>query len=145
MDARDDKQRRTDFEAYSDDMEPPKPRRRAYADLSERWVPYKQINGISVYHHLEDDAADGVYGGEYMVSAVIRGPPVDVLDVLLGGCSNTTLLGPASEVEVLETSEEGEGEESEGRMDKEVGGMGGRPSSSLFRWLVLITTQDFDI
>lgn len=33
-----------------------------------------------------------------MVSAVVRGSPVDVLDVLMHGSANTTILGPARKV-----------------------------------------------
>ena len=38
--------------------------------------------------------------GEYMVSASIGGSPSSVLDVLLEGSANTTILGPASKVRV---------------------------------------------
>jgi hypothetical protein len=40
-----------------------------------------------------------------MVSTVIRGPPSLVLSVLLHGSSHTTILGPASHVEVVESLE----------------------------------------
>jgi hypothetical protein len=33
---------------------------------------------------------------------VVRGPPGEVLDVLMHGSANTTILGPARKVEVLE-------------------------------------------
>jgi hypothetical protein len=43
-----------------------------------------------------------------MVSASIQGSPAEVLDVLLEGTANTTILGPASTVEVLQADEEGD-------------------------------------
>lgn len=72
--------------------------------LTERWVPYKQVNGVAIYH-LEDPASSipGL-GGEFMVSTTIRGPPSAVLGSLMCESSHTTILGPASEVEVLQNS-----------------------------------------
>ncbi|KAF5830177.1 hypothetical protein DUNSADRAFT_14931 [Dunaliella salina] len=69
--------------------------------LSDRWIPYKQTNGVSIYHHNQSDDATGI-GGEYMASSVVRGSPSDVLDVLMHGSVNTTILGPARTVEVLQ-------------------------------------------
>ncbi len=65
-----------------------------------RWVPYKQTNGVAVYY-LDGPSSSHGLGGEYMVSATVRGSPADVLDVLINGSANTTILGPASRVEVL--------------------------------------------
>lgn len=73
----------------------------------DRWVPYKQTNGVAIYHLEDPDAKTNlseVIGGEFMVAASVRGSPAEVLDVLLGGSSNTTILGPASLVETLESS-----------------------------------------
>lgn len=66
--------------------------------LGDRWVPVKQTNGIAIYH-LDPDGAevDSGMGGEFMVSASIRGAPADVLDVLMEGSANTTILGPGRE------------------------------------------------
>lgn len=36
-----------------------------------------------------------------MVSAVVRGSPMDVLDVLMYGSANTTILGPARKVRTV--------------------------------------------
>ena len=49
-------------------------------------------------------------GGEYMVSASIDGPPGEVLELLMEGSSNTTILGPASKVEVLNSTKDKDGE-----------------------------------
>lgn len=78
-------------------------RRANRAAMSQRWIPYKQTNGVAIYYHQQNDDSTGV-GGEYMVSAVVRGRPNDVLDVLMHGSANTTILGPARKVEVLECS-----------------------------------------
>ena len=51
-------------------------------------------------------------GGEYMVSASIDGPPEEVLELLMEGSSNTTILGPASKVEVLKASKDKDGDMS---------------------------------
>lgn len=48
--------------------------------FSQRWVPWKQTNGVAVYHHEQADDEQGL-GGEYMVSAVVRGRPNEVLKV----------------------------------------------------------------
>ncbi len=41
--------------------------------------------------------------GEYMVSAVVRAPPSQCLRVLMDPASQTSILGPATEVEVIES------------------------------------------
>jgi len=71
----------------------------------ERWVPYKQANGVAIYHLDEPGACVGSTEGEFMVSASIRGSPAEVLRVLMQGSANTTILGPASEVELMSCSE----------------------------------------
>ncbi|KAG1680323.1 hypothetical protein FOA52_015413 [Chlamydomonas sp. UWO 241] len=83
------------------------PQRAASRDTKHRWssvsaraVPYKQTNGVAIYHL--DDPDKGGWGGEFMVTASIRGSPSDVLSVLMRGSSNTTILGPATVVESLE-------------------------------------------
>ena len=69
--------------------------RRRARQLGDRWVPVKQTNGIAIYHLDPDGAEVGSgMGGEFMVSASIRGAPADVLDVLMEGSANTTILGP---------------------------------------------------
>ncbi|MEW5301210.1 MAG: hypothetical protein WDW36_004084 [Sanguina aurantia] len=79
--------------------------------FSQRWVPWKQTNGVAVYHHEQADDEQGL-GGEYMVSAVVRGRPNEVLKVLMCNQANTTLLGPAKSLEVLqENNEDGSGKE----------------------------------
>eukprot|EP00878_Enallax_costatus_P008828 GHUV01009228.1.p1 GENE.GHUV01009228.1~~GHUV01009228.1.p1 ORF type:complete len:613 (+),score=153.59 GHUV01009228.1:207-2045(+) len=65
-----------------------------------RWVPYRHSNGLAIYQHQGDGRATN----EYMVSAVVRGSPTDVLRALLDPCSSTTILGPALEAEVLEST-----------------------------------------
>ena len=45
------------------------------------------------------------------VSASVRGAPSEVLDVLVNGSSNTTILGPASKVELLGNEDQEEGKE----------------------------------
>eukprot|EP00798_Chlamydomonas_sp_ICE-L_P012258 gene12258-15404_t len=75
--------------------------RPSHSPLSERWVPMKQVNGVAIYHHSQADEGAGLDGGEYMVSAAVRGPPTDVLDVLMSNSANTTIVGPATMVEVL--------------------------------------------
>ncbi|KAF8072532.1 EDR2L [Scenedesmus sp. PABB004] len=66
----------------------------------QRWVPYRHSNGLSVYQHMGTGSADN----EYMVTAIVRGTPGDVLRALLDPGSATSILGPALEVEVLESS-----------------------------------------
>jgi len=39
--------------------------------MSDRWIPYKQTNGISIYHHNQSDESTGI-GGEFMASSVRR-------------------------------------------------------------------------
>ena len=78
----------------------------------------KQTNGIAIYHlskeaadgSVRGDAGGGMGGGEYMVSASIDGPPGEVLELLMEGSSNTTILGPASKVEVLNSKKDKDGE-----------------------------------
>uniref|UniRef100_A0A383VGR2 Protein ENHANCED DISEASE RESISTANCE 2 C-terminal domain-containing protein n=1 Tax=Tetradesmus obliquus TaxID=3088 RepID=A0A383VGR2_TETOB len=84
-------------------VQPGTPKRRAQ---QRRWVPYTHSNGLAIYQHQGKDStsASGKGGEEYMVSAVIRGPPGDVLRALLDPGSATTILGPALEVEVLEST-----------------------------------------
>ena len=93
----------------SDDEQPPavnlsrrSSRRKTLSSVAERWVPYKQTNGVAVYYLDEPSSSPNGMGGEYMVSAAVRGSPGDVLDVLINGSSNTTILGPASKVELLD-------------------------------------------
>jgi hypothetical protein len=59
-----------------------------------------------VYTPLECCFLLGEMGGEYLVSAAVRGPPSEVLDVLMNGSSNTTILGPASRVQVLDCQQD---------------------------------------
>lgn len=66
---------------------------------SRRWIPYKHSNGVAIYYHDNPDDADCA-GGEYMVSSVVRGTPADCLKVLMDHNSNTTILGPATFLEV---------------------------------------------
>ncbi|GLC71676.1 hypothetical protein PLESTF_001148300 [Pleodorina starrii] len=69
----------------------------------QRWVPYKQVNGVAIYHRPQTagDAEAGV-GGEFMVSTVVRGSPRRCLTALTSHCGNTTILGPALVQEVLQ-------------------------------------------
>ncbi|GFR41631.1 hypothetical protein Agub_g2358 [Astrephomene gubernaculifera] len=69
----------------------------------QRWVPYKQVNGVAIYHRPQTagDAEAGV-GGEFMVSTVVRGSPRRCLGALTSNCGNTTILGPALRSEVLQ-------------------------------------------
>ncbi|GAX78760.1 hypothetical protein CEUSTIGMA_g6197.t1 [Chlamydomonas eustigma] len=105
--------------------------------LGERWVPYKQTNGVAVYHLAESAplstspfssmTSDNCgLGGEYMVSASIRGSPTEVLDVLLEGTANTTILGPASSVEVLQCDEDSDQKRTVMRLVLEAPGWAGR-------------------
>ena len=55
---------------------------------------------------------------QYLVSASVRGTPAAVLDVLVNGSSNTTILGPASKVELID------GEDSPGGVSKSVSAKG---------------------
>lgn len=64
-----------------------------------RWIPYKHSNGVAIYYHDNPDGSDS-RGGEYMVSSVVRGSPADCLRVLMDHNSNTTILGPATYIEV---------------------------------------------
>ncbi|KAF6263208.1 hypothetical protein COO60DRAFT_1635423 [Scenedesmus sp. NREL 46B-D3] len=84
-------------------VQPGMPKRRSQ---QPRWVPYTHSNGLAIYHHQGKDSstASGKGGEEYMVSAVIRGGPADVLRALLDPGSATTILGPALELEVLEST-----------------------------------------
>ncbi|GIM04429.1 hypothetical protein Vretimale_9010 [Volvox reticuliferus] len=69
----------------------------------QRWVPYKQVNGVAIYHHPQNagDAEAGV-GGEFMVSTVVRGNPRRCLTALTSNCGTTSILGPAIVQEVLQ-------------------------------------------
>ncbi len=49
------------------------------------------------YHHYHSQ-----------VTASVRGTPADVLSVLMHGSANTTILGPASKVELLECTKQNE-------------------------------------
>lgn len=71
-----------------------------------RWVPYKHSNGLAIYYHESPGEEDAMVGGEYMVSAIVRGSPQECLAILMNPLSNTTLLGPASKVEVLSMESE---------------------------------------
>jgi hypothetical protein len=65
-------------------------------------MPFRHSNGLAIYHHSSASAGGGA--PEYMVSAVARGSPTDVLSVLMHPQSATTILGPALEVEVLDNA-----------------------------------------
>ncbi|KAG2452092.1 hypothetical protein HYH02_003127 [Chlamydomonas schloesseri] len=69
----------------------------------QRWVPYKQVNGVAIYHRRQTagDTEAGM-GGEFMVSTVVRGSPRRCLEALTSKCGNTTILGPAILQEVLQ-------------------------------------------
>uniref|UniRef100_A0A7R9VPK8 PH domain-containing protein n=1 Tax=Chlamydomonas euryale TaxID=1486919 RepID=A0A7R9VPK8_9CHLO len=85
---------------------------RRWRSVTERWVPYRQMQGVAIYRldgnsikvENKAEAKLGNLGGEYMVSSIVRGPPQQVCDALMTGSSHTTILGPASSVEVLETT-----------------------------------------
>ncbi|KAG2483121.1 hypothetical protein HYH03_018011 [Edaphochlamys debaryana] len=69
----------------------------------QRWVPYKQVNGVAIYHRRQTDGdAEAGVGGEFMVSTVVRGSPRRCLAALTSRCGNTTILGPALRQEVLQ-------------------------------------------
>ena len=80
----------------------------------QRWVPYRHTNGVAIYHHKEskclvvggggETAAEP--GSEYMASSIVRGSPDECLAVLMDMSSNTTILGPASKIELLEEADE---------------------------------------
>eukprot|EP00878_Enallax_costatus_P013055 GHUV01013640.1.p1 GENE.GHUV01013640.1~~GHUV01013640.1.p1 ORF type:complete len:417 (+),score=99.54 GHUV01013640.1:178-1428(+) len=80
----------------------------------QRWVPYRHTNGVAIYHHKESKCL--VVGGsgetaeepgsEYMASSIVRGSPDECLAVLMDMSSNTTILGPASKIELLEEADE---------------------------------------
>lgn len=55
---------------------------------------------------MQDDASDGPAGSEYMASSIVKGCPDECLSVLVDLSSNTTILGPASRIELLEDGEE---------------------------------------
>lgn len=73
--------------------------------MAKRWVPYKHSNGVAIYYHQNVTDVEGV-GGEYMVSSIVRGTPEQCLAALTHRSSTTTILGPASHVEVLSSDEE---------------------------------------
>jgi hypothetical protein len=52
------------------------------------------------------DVDGGPAGSEYMASSIVRGCPDECLSVLVDLSSNTTILGPASKIELLEDGEE---------------------------------------
>jgi hypothetical protein len=85
----------------------------------ERWVPYRHTNGVAIYHQRQskcsglwgdeeggDTAAGLGVGSEYMASSIVRGSPDECLAVLMDMASNTTILGPASAIELLEDADE---------------------------------------
>ncbi|KXZ52674.1 hypothetical protein GPECTOR_9g720 [Gonium pectorale] len=69
----------------------------------ERWVPYRQTNGVAIYRYAADGNKSG--GGEFMVSCVIRGRPQRVAAALMRLRGNTTILGPAAHAEVLQPAD----------------------------------------
>ncbi|EFJ41032.1 hypothetical protein VOLCADRAFT_99063 [Volvox carteri f. nagariensis] len=68
-----------------------------------RWVPYRQTNGVAIYYHANGQQPGE---GEYMVSCVIRGQPHRVAAALMRLRSNTTILGPAAHVELLQPADD---------------------------------------
>ncbi|GIM10649.1 hypothetical protein Vretimale_14246 [Volvox reticuliferus] len=98
----DDNSNDTDEEADEDDSPTPD---------GERWVPYRQTNGVAIYYHAGEGQKSG--DGEYMVSCVIRGHPHRVAAALMRLKGNTTILGPAEHVEMLQTAEERTGVKQE--------------------------------
>ncbi len=74
------------------------------------------------------NAPHALLSREYMVSAVVRGSPTEVLDVLMHNSANTTILGPATKVEVLGANKD----EVEPGTNKEVGWQGSM--MSFFVW-----------
>ena len=72
----------------------------------QRWVPYRHTNGVAIYHHNEGGSSSTGPGGEYMASSIVRGSPDECLSVLMDLSSHTTILGPASRIELLEDAEE---------------------------------------
>eukprot|EP00879_Flechtneria_rotunda_P033504 GHRR01037116.1.p1 GENE.GHRR01037116.1~~GHRR01037116.1.p1 ORF type:complete len:457 (+),score=146.66 GHRR01037116.1:1129-2499(+) len=77
----------------------------------QRWVPYRHTNGVAIYHHKETQQQQGQQdtkeqGSEYMASSIVRGSPDECLSVLMDLTSNTTILGPASKIELLEAGNE---------------------------------------
>jgi hypothetical protein len=69
--------------------------------MSKRWIPYKHSNGIAIYYHENITEGHEFVGGEYMVSSIVRGTPEQCLAALTHSSSTTTILGPATAVEVL--------------------------------------------
>lgn len=59
-----------------------------------------------VHVSQDDDADREPAGSEYMASSIVRGCPDECLSVLVDLSSNTTILGPASKIELLEDGEE---------------------------------------
>jgi hypothetical protein len=82
----------------------------------ERWVPYRHTNGVAIYHQRQSKQCSGLWGeeegsnasagSEYMASSIVRGSPDECLAVLMDLASNTTILGPASTIELLEDADE---------------------------------------
>lgn len=61
---------------------------------------------VSVAPLQDEDAGGEAPGSEYMASSIVRGCPDECLSVLVDLSSNTTILGPASKIELLEDGEE---------------------------------------
>ncbi|KAG1665609.1 hypothetical protein FOA52_003256 [Chlamydomonas sp. UWO 241] len=90
---------------------------RRWRTMAERWVPYKQTQGVAIYRLDEksiktcaSNVPSAAMGGEYMVSTIVGGPAEAVRDALMTGSSHTTILGPANSVEVLRTDTGVDGE-----------------------------------
>mmetsp|Transcript_6312 Transcript_6312/g.13904 ORF Transcript_6312/g.13904 Transcript_6312/m.13904 type:complete len:915 (+) Transcript_6312:68-2812(+) len=125
----------SDDEAHAATPHTAASRTRRTNGLGERWVPYKQTNGVAIYHQDDPESCFGL-GGEYLVSSVVRGSPQDVLDVLMHTSSHTTILGPATKSEVLECTQHNEETKELLRMTLEAPGWAGRmcaPRSLLVR------------
>jgi hypothetical protein len=80
---------------------PQKRNRQVPHPMSKRWIPYKHSNGIAIYYHQNITEGADFVGGEYMVSSIVRGTPEQCLAALTHRSSTTTILGPATAVEVL--------------------------------------------
>jgi hypothetical protein len=85
----------------------------------------------------QDDAGGEPLGSEYMASSIVRGCPDECLSVLVDLSSNTTILGPASKIELLEDGEE-----------RQVGGQGSILcvfSTGCWRHVCQVLTFDLDL
>lgn len=71
--------------------------------MSKRWIPYKHSSGIAVYYHQNVTDSDDHIGGEYMMSSIVKGTPAQCLAALTHSSSASTILGPATAVDVLRT------------------------------------------